>query len=195
MTKKMPSAESGKRTRAAGRTDNDECLLEPPRKMTKKIPSADMNPNGAADDYPAAHEVHSNESSGQDEDKQVAGHASADNSSDGDPVKCPVCSATITTQEVGIPDTCDHKFCATCILELSKNDNTCPVDRQMFNSILLQRHPEGDISIIPVEPPRRQGECDCQTVLRDILGDLPYIVKDAVYFAWIWWVVGAYLPQ
>jgi PHD and RING finger domain-containing protein 1 len=84
-----------------------------------------------------------------------------DNNSDGDSVKCPVCSVTFTTQEVATPDTCDHTFCAACLQELSQNENNCPVDKRMFNCILVRHHLHGEIiTRIPVEPTERQGECN-----------------------------------
>jgi hypothetical protein len=188
LTEGMLTADNRKRTRAASRPDNDESRMEPASKLIKRMPSADVNPNSAADDYPAGQEVDMNGSSGQVGDEEAAGHASANKSSEGDPVKCPVCSATITTQEVGTPDTCDHTFCAACIQELSKNDNTCPVDGQMFNAILLRRHLEGDvISTIPVEPPRRQGQGDHQTaLLRNMLRRLPYLAAYVLYCGGVW---------
>jgi hypothetical protein len=96
-----------------------------------------------------------------DEDEKVTGHSSMESSSDGDPVKCPVCSATFTTQEVGTPDTCDHTFCAACLQEWTKNKNNCPVGGQMFKFILVRHHRGGEIvTRIPVEPPRQQSDCD-----------------------------------
>jgi hypothetical protein len=111
----------------------------------------ESDPAGHADD----------EHGSADESKQVAGHSSEDNYSDGDSVKCPVCSVTFTTQEVGTPDTCDHTFCAACLQEWTKIRNNCPLDGQMVNFILVRHHPGGEIiTRIPVEPPRQQSECD-----------------------------------
>jgi PHD and RING finger domain-containing protein 1 len=160
-----------------------------------------VKPNGADDDHPAVHEVDSNDSRGQEDDKhhsanegeQIAGHASADYSS----VKCPVCSATFTTQEVGTPDTCDHTFCATCLQEWSKNDNKCPVDRQMFNTILLRRHLEGEIiTRIPVKPTRRQGECDRQnSPLWCILARPLFLAECVLHPLAIWTLLKLYFPR
>lgn len=38
---------------------------------------------------------------------------------------------------MGRPETCDHKFCAQCIHEWSKNVQTCPIDRIEFESIVV----------------------------------------------------------
>jgi hypothetical protein len=34
--------------------------------------------------------------------------------------KCPICLNTFTTQEVGIPNSCIHTFCCTCLQEWSE---------------------------------------------------------------------------
>jgi PHD and RING finger domain-containing protein 1 len=60
---------------------------------------------------------------------------------------------TFAEQEVGTPDTCDHIFCVGCLKEWSKNVNTCPVDRQVFNAILVRRYSDREIvRRIPVRP-------------------------------------------
>jgi PHD and RING finger domain-containing protein 1 len=66
-------------------------------------------------------------------------------SSDGDSEKCPICLITLAAQEVGKPDTCDHLFCIGCIEEWAAKTNTCPVDRQVFNLILVRHYPDGEI--------------------------------------------------
>jgi hypothetical protein len=93
--------------------------------------------------------------------QQVAEHSSVVNSSDGASVKCPVCSVPFTTQQVATPDTCDHTFCAACLHELSQNENKCPLDKIMFNFILVRHRLGGkEIMRIPVEPPRQQCKCN-----------------------------------
>jgi PHD and RING finger domain-containing protein 1 len=47
---------------------------------------------------------------------------------------------TFAEQEVGTPNTCDHIFCVGCIKRWSKKVSTCPVDRQVFNVILVRRY-------------------------------------------------------
>lgn len=51
--------------------------------------------------------------------------------------KCPICLLSFRQQEVGRPEKCDHKFCAQCIHEWSKNVQTCPIDRIEFESIVV----------------------------------------------------------
>jgi PHD and RING finger domain-containing protein 1 len=205
--------ESGKMRRAACRRDSDdstlkectkrqqyeenlylccadESLLEQAGNLQKTFDRAEVNPNSAAGDYPASHEVDSRgqddyEHHSADEDEQIAAHASADSSSDGDSVNCPVCSVTITTQEAGTPDTCDHTFCAACLQKWSENNNTCPVDRQVFKSKIVRRHLQGEvITRIPVEPPLLQCECDCQT-------SHPWYIRlaDLAIYGLTFWVV------
>jgi hypothetical protein len=82
-------------------------------------------------------------------------------SSDGDSEKCPICLATLTAQEVGTPNTCDHFFCTGCLEEWSAIANTCPVDRQEFNVILVRHYPDGGvIRRIPVSPRHVQIEIE-----------------------------------
>lgn len=50
--------------------------------------------------------------------------------------KCPICLLSFGRQEVGKPENCDHKFCATCIEEWSKTVSTCPFDRKQFLKII-----------------------------------------------------------
>lgn len=49
--------------------------------------------------------------------------------------KCPICLLPFNKQQVGTPSVCGHCFCLECLLEWSKNINTCPVDRQSFTVI------------------------------------------------------------
>lgn len=46
--------------------------------------------------------------------------------------KCPICLLPFRKQQLGTPSTCEHCFCLECLIEWSKNINTCPVDRQIF---------------------------------------------------------------
>lgn len=65
---------------------------------------------------------------------------------------------TFKNQEVGSPESCDHSFCVECIQEWSKNINTCPVDRQPFNLILVRKNYDGKIiGQIPVEVAQAQN--------------------------------------
>jgi PHD and RING finger domain-containing protein 1 len=133
-----------------------DCLLQGSAAGEQKGETSDgksneLEPAGRAND----------EQGNVNEGEQVAGHLSVDSNNDGDSVKCPVCSVTFTTREVGTPDTCAHIFCAACLQEWTRNKNNCPLDGQMVNFILVRRHPGGEIvTRIPVEPPRQQSECD-----------------------------------
>jgi len=65
---------------------------------------------------------------------------------------CPICMSPFGKRKVGTPDLCDHLFCLECILEWSKNVNTCPLDRQVFRMILARRSPNDEVyERIPVE--------------------------------------------
>ncbi|RZB40898.1 PHD and RING finger domain-containing protein 1 [Asbolus verrucosus] len=82
-------------------------------------------------------------------------------SSDGQSEKCPICLISLTTQEIGTPESCDHVFCVECIQEWSKNMNTCPVDRQEYQMILVRKNINGSIyKQIPIQPPNPQNEVD-----------------------------------
>lgn len=59
-----------------------------------------------------------------------------DNSSNDGSEKCPICLFSFLEQEIGRPAICDHKFCATCIDEWSRNVSTCPIDRLEFKTIV-----------------------------------------------------------
>lgn len=62
----------------------------------------------------------------------------ASDSSEGNSDKCSICLLRFTEQPVGTPESCEHIFCLDCITEWSKNVNTCPVDRMVFNSIVVR---------------------------------------------------------
>jgi PHD and RING finger domain-containing protein 1 len=99
----------------------------------------------------------------------LPGAYGSDSSSNRGPDKCPVCFVALAGQDVGTPDTCDHIFCAGCLEEWSNNANTCPLDRQVFNVILVRNSPEGEIiRRIPVTPPMQQNLFEIW-ILPDIL--------------------------
>jgi hypothetical protein len=123
--------------------------------------SVDGSSSVDEDEHVAEHSAVNNSSDGARcaDGDQVAEHSSVDNSNDGDSVRCPVCSIPFTTQDVATPDTCDHTFCAACLQEWSQNENNCPVDKNMFDFILVRHHLGGEIIMrIPVEMPNRQNE-------------------------------------
>ncbi|XP_067291782.1 PHD and RING finger domain-containing protein 1 isoform X2 [Pseudorasbora parva] len=80
-------------------------------------------------------------------------------SSDEDSEKCPICLNSFHEQPVATPEACEHYFCLDCILEWSKNANSCPVDRIIFNSILLRKCHGGKVQkTISVKKPVKPGE-------------------------------------
>lgn len=81
-----------------------------------------------------------------EDDLEEEGHSSDSSTSSNGRDKCPICLFTFTTQEVGKPENCDHKFCAICIEEWSKNVSTCPIDRKEFLKIIcLQDYNTPDV--------------------------------------------------
>ncbi|XP_030341215.1 PHD and RING finger domain-containing protein 1 isoform X2 [Strigops habroptila] len=79
-------------------------------------------------------------------------------SSDEDGEHCPICLNTFRDQVVGTPENCSHYFCLDCIVEWSKNANSCPVDRILFMNINIRAHFGGEIlRKIPVENTIFQG--------------------------------------
>ncbi|XP_023967195.2 PHD and RING finger domain-containing protein 1 isoform X1 [Chrysemys picta bellii] len=80
-----------------------------------------------------------------------------DISSDDDAENCPICLNTFRNQAVGTPESCAHYFCLDCIVEWSKNANSCPVDRILFKYICIRvRFGGGILKKIPVENTKPQ---------------------------------------
>nr|XP_019934592.1 PREDICTED: PHD and RING finger domain-containing protein 1 isoform X1 [Paralichthys olivaceus]XP_019934593.1 PREDICTED: PHD and RING finger domain-containing protein 1 isoform X1 [Paralichthys olivaceus] len=80
-------------------------------------------------------------------------------SSDEDSDKCPICLNSFNSQPVATPESCEHYFCLDCILEWTKNANSCPVDRLAFNSIYLRKCYGGKVKkIITVQKPVKEGQ-------------------------------------
>ncbi|XP_070621657.1 LOW QUALITY PROTEIN: PHD and RING finger domain-containing protein 1 [Erythrolamprus reginae] len=80
-------------------------------------------------------------------------------STDEDAENCPICLNTFRHQAVGTPENCAHYFCLDCIVEWSKNANSCPVDRILFKSICVRVHFDGEIlKKIPVENAKSQED-------------------------------------
>ncbi|CAB1323055.1 unnamed protein product [Coregonus sp. 'balchen'] len=92
----------------------------------------------------------------------AVGGASADLaglSSDEDTEKCPICLNSFHSQPVATPESCEHYFCLDCILEWSKNANSCPVDRIVFNNIYLRKCYGGKVQkMITVQKPVKEGQ-------------------------------------
>ncbi|XP_036054863.1 PHD and RING finger domain-containing protein 1 isoform X2 [Onychomys torridus] len=75
--------------------------------------------------------------------------------SDDDAESCPICLNAFRDQAVGTPETCAHYFCLDCIIEWSRNANSCPVDRTIFKCICIRAQFNGKIlKKIPVENTR-----------------------------------------
>ncbi|KAH0621011.1 hypothetical protein JD844_021996 [Phrynosoma platyrhinos] len=82
-----------------------------------------------------------------------------ESSSDEDAENCPICLNTFRDQAVGTPENCAHYFCLDCIVEWSKNANSCPVDRIIFKSICVRVHYGGEIlKKIPVQNTKSQKD-------------------------------------
>ncbi|XP_069865891.1 PHD and RING finger domain-containing protein 1-like isoform X2 [Dipodomys merriami] len=79
--------------------------------------------------------------------------------SDDDAESCPICLNAFRDQALGTPETCTHYFCLDCIVEWSRNANSCPVDRTIFKCICIRAEFGGKIlKKIPVENTRAQEE-------------------------------------
>ncbi|XP_066108566.1 PHD and RING finger domain-containing protein 1 isoform X3 [Saccopteryx bilineata] len=79
--------------------------------------------------------------------------------SDEDSESCPICLNVFRDQVVGTPGTCAHHFCLDCIVEWSKNANSCPVDRTIFKCICIRAQFGGKVlKKIPVENARAREE-------------------------------------
>ncbi|XP_053986194.1 uncharacterized protein LOC128880293 [Hylaeus volcanicus] len=74
--------------------------------------------------------------------------------------KCPICLLPFRKQQLGTPSSCEHCFCLECLMEWSKNINTCPVDRQTFTAIHVRDALGGQITRhVPVDvTPRVEDE-------------------------------------
>ncbi|KAM5247365.1 PHD and RING finger domain-containing protein 1 isoform 2-T2 [Ctenodactylus gundi] len=88
-------------------------------------------------------------------DSQGNVEASGILTSDDDAENCPICLNVFRDQAVGTPETCAHYFCLDCIVEWSRNANSCPVDRTIFKCICIRAQFGGKIlKKIPVENTR-----------------------------------------
>jgi hypothetical protein len=84
-----------------------------------------------------------------------------DNKNGGQSEKCPICLCEFDTQEIGTPECCDHSFCVDCLQEWSENSSICPLDREVYDAILVRRHLGGDVvGRIRVKSPRQQVEVE-----------------------------------
>jgi hypothetical protein len=75
--------------------------------------------------------------------------------------KCPICLCEFGTQEIGTPECCNHSFCVDCLQEWSENSNICPLDREVYDAILVRCHLGGEIiGRIRVRASRQQVDDD-----------------------------------
>ncbi|XP_042571656.1 PHD and RING finger domain-containing protein 1-like isoform X2 [Cyprinus carpio] len=96
-------------------------------------------------------------------------------SSDEDSEKCPICLNSFHEQPVATPESCEHYFCLDCILEWSNSANSCPVDRIVFNGILLRKCYGGKVQKTipvkkPVKPTEEQVEVDLDQTSCEVCG-------------------------
>ncbi|XP_078076972.1 uncharacterized protein phrf1 isoform X2 [Mustelus asterias] len=95
---------------------------------------------------------------GDDTEKASSGRKWA-SSSDDEAENCPICLNTFRDQAIGTPESCAHYFCLDCILEWSKNANSCPVDRIVFKHICVRTHFGGTVlKKIPAQNPDKGNE-------------------------------------
>lgn len=69
--------------------------------------------------------------------------------------QCSICLDVFNDQEIGVPNVCEHKFCATCIESWSGHVDTCPIDRKQFTSIRIQPSFANGVFIreVPIQRP------------------------------------------
>ncbi|ESO02378.1 hypothetical protein HELRODRAFT_188679 [Helobdella robusta] len=95
--------------------DDDDESGEPPVKRRKNLEESSSSSESSIDD---------------DSD---SGSSSAESET------CAICLGKLKNNKpVATPDVCDHTFHVNCIIEWSKNVNTCPIDRMVFSLILAR---------------------------------------------------------
>ncbi|XP_052517832.1 PHD and RING finger domain-containing protein 1 isoform X1 [Budorcas taxicolor] len=104
-------------------------------------------------------------------DSQGALEGSGAFNSDDDSESCPICLNAFREQAVGTPENCAHYFCLDCIVEWSKNANSCPVDRTIFKCICIRAQFGGKIlKKIPVESARLGEDEDEDPTFCEVCG-------------------------
>ncbi|CAG02388.1 unnamed protein product, partial [Tetraodon nigroviridis] len=92
-------------------------------------------------------------------------------SSDEDSDKCPICLNSFISQLVATPENCEHYFCLDCILEWTKNANSCPIDRITFNNIYLRKSYGGKVEKMkPVKSPEERVDVDLEHTNCEVCG-------------------------
>lgn len=107
--------------------------------------------------------------------------ASSSSTNSDDAEKCPICLLSLGSQEIGRPEVCSHAFCFLCIHEWSKVVKTCPIDRKLFNKIIVFENLDSNI-------PSRTVEIGEQVSLKEFTnGDNEYTVSFyyLIYSKWI----------
>ncbi|XP_067850374.1 PHD and RING finger domain-containing protein 1 [Heptranchias perlo] len=96
---------------------------------------------------------------GQMDPEKASSGGKGESSLDEEAENCPICLNTFRDQAIGTPESCAHYFCLDCILEWTKNANSCPVDRIIFKHICVRTHFGGTIlKKIPVQNPNQGNE-------------------------------------
>ena len=58
---------------------------------------------------------------------------------------CPICLKMIKNDiPIGIPEGCHHVFCRPCIQQWSQKQNSCPLDRHIFENIIIKNSITGN---------------------------------------------------
>lgn len=118
--------------------------------------SSEEDPEDRSGSEDSEDEVEASEAAEDPEGKRGAGGSLT---SDEDAESCPICLNVFRDQAVGTPETCAHYFCLDCIVEWSRNANSCPVDRAIFKCICIRAQFGGKIlKKMPVENTRAREE-------------------------------------
>lgn len=93
----------------------------------------------------------------------------------GETQECSICLKEFKKQQTGLLETCEHSFCAQCILQWSKHHNTCPLDYKIYDSVIIQKYLEGPtIRAIDIKDIKRfeKPQEECQSI--------PYYILTAI---------------
>ncbi|GFY61502.1 PHD and RING finger domain-containing protein 1, partial [Trichonephila inaurata madagascariensis] len=123
-------------------------------------------------------EVSDGEDDTDEEEVEVQATGVSSSEDNGEHESCPVCLNRFIGQDLGSPENCEHVFCLVCIIEWSKNINTCPIDRTEFNYVHLKTKPGGKVLKkikVKVRPKEPEDALQEDVTLCEIchLGDQP----------------------
>lgn len=110
-------------------------------KQAKPIPAGDDSDESSDDTWNPQQKKNAKKSENAPQQNLIESDSSAtdsDSSSSDALEKCPICLHSFREQEIGVPDVCEHDFCAPCIEEWSNNVQTCPIDRKPFTIIRIR---------------------------------------------------------